>query len=167
LPATFSAARFAAHSDGRVRREALRLQFRLPAERDQALVAALGDDDPRALQFALHAARQGCPAAAVPVVIARAQDRALDSDVRALAIRVLGSTRAPQALVPLLELVDGGTSFFGRRKLRPKSPEMLAALAALAAGWSGDRRVGPLLSSAGRSDDPDIRATVGGARPKR
>jgi len=167
LPATFSAATFAAHSDGRVRREALRLQFRLPAERDQALVAALSDDDPRALQFALHAARQGCPAAAVPVVIARAQDKTLDADLRALAIRVLGSTRAPQALAPLLELVDGGTSFFGRRKLRPKSPEMLAALAGLAGGWASDRQVGPLLGSAGASDDPEIRAAVGGAKPKR
>jgi len=167
LPATFSAAKFAAHSDGRVRREALRLQFRLPAERDQALVAALSDDDPRALQFALHAARQGCPAAAVPVVLARAQDKTLDRELRALAIRVLGSTRAPQALAPLLELVDGGTTFFGRRKLRPKSPEMLAALAALAAGWAADERAGPVLAGAGRSDDPEIRATVGGAKPKR
>jgi len=166
LPAGFSAAPFAAHADGRVRREALRLQFRLPAERDQALVAALSDDDPRALQFALHAARQGCPAAAVPVVIARAQDRTLDADLRALAIRVLGSTRAPQALAPLLELVDGGKTFFGRRKLRPKSPAMLAALAALAAGWAADPRAAPLVSGAGQSADAEIRAVVGGGAKK-
>jgi len=39
-------------------------------------------------------ARQGCPAAAVPVVIARAQDRTLDPSCRALAIR------APAAPAP-------------------------------------------------------------------
>ena len=165
LPADFSAAPFAAHDDARVRREALRLQFRLPAERDQALVAALRDDDPRALQFALHAARQGCPPAALPVVIARARDRALDPDLRVLAIRVLGGTRAPQVVTPLLELCDGGTSLFGRRRLRPKSPELLAALSALA-GWASDPRVAPVLSGAGRSEDPEVRAAAGGAARK-
>ena len=166
LPAGFSAAPFAGHEDARVRREALRLQFRLPAERDQALTAALSDDDPRALQFALHAARQGCPAGAVPIVIALAQDRELDPDLRVLAIRVLGGVRAPQALRPLLDLVDGGTTFFGRRKLRPTTPEMVAALTALAGGWAGDARVAPLLAAAGRSDDVEVRAAVGGSRKK-
>ncbi len=160
LPADFSAAPFAAHDDARVRREALRLQFRLPAERDQALVAALRDDDPRALQFALHAARQGCPPAALPVVIARVRDRALDSDLRVLAIRVLGNTRAAQAVAPLLELCDGGKTFFGRSKLRPKSPELLAALAVLATGWAANPRVAPLLGRAATSEDLEIRAAA-------
>jgi len=166
LPAGFSAASFAAHADGRVRREALRLQFRLPTERDQALVAALSDDDPRALQFALHAARQGCPAAALPVVLARAQDKTLDPSC--------GRWRSACSVAPA---PPGARAVARARRRRhdvlraaqtaAKSPEMLAALGALAAGWPANERAGPVLAGAGRSDDPEIRATVGGAKPKR
>src|SRR5438309_889589 len=71
------------------------LQLKRPDQRDEALVAGLRDQDPRTLRLALSiaVALQGCPDAAVPLLVNRATDRALPGDLRALAVRSLGYTR--------------------------------------------------------------------------
>src|SRR5207245_7009319 len=65
LPEGFSPARFALHADARVRRQAVKLQLKLPDERDVALVTALKDQDPRTVRLALGliVALHSCPAA--------------------------------------------------------------------------------------------------------
>src|SRR6266581_310505 len=67
-PAGFSAAPYMRHSDARVRWQAVKLQLKLPAERDEALIAGLRDQDPRTLRLALSLgiALQACPDAAAP-----------------------------------------------------------------------------------------------------
>ncbi len=65
------------------------------------------------------------------------------------------------ALDVLLRLVDGGSSFMGKRKLAAKSPEMLAALAALR-GYRGDKRAAELLSAAESTRDDELRAAATG-----
>ena len=162
LPPGFSAAAYLRHADARVRWQAVKVQVKLPAARDEALALGLQDHDPRTLRLALGlaVALQSCPDSAVPVLTGRATERALPPDVRTLAVRALGHARAPAALTTLLRLASTGRTLFGREKLPPKSPELLAALAGLASGWQQDPRARALLRRAAGSSDPDIRAAA-------
>jgi len=158
-PAGFSAAPYMRHADARVRWQAVKLQLKLPAERDEALLAGLRDQDPRTLRLALSlaVALQAFPDVAVPLLVNRATDRTLPADLRALAVRGLGYTRVPAALETLLQITAGGRTLFGREKLAAKSPELLVALAALATGWRHDPRAGARLGLAAASTDGEIR----------
>jgi hypothetical protein len=162
-PADFAAASFLAHDDARVRREALKLCLNQPAEREAGLVAGLADPDPQVHQLALVAAQTDCPAAARTVLIRLLTGGTMGPDQRALAFKVLGRTRAPEALQLLLRVVDGGKTWFGRRRLVPKTRDMLGALTALAAGWDRHPQARAMLQRAQRSSDPEVRAAAGGA----
>ncbi len=161
LPDGFSAAAFIAHADPRVRREAVKVSLKVPAERERALLGALRDPDPRTVRLALTAALDDCPPSALAIVTALARDAATTSELRVLAIKVLGRASNGAALSALLELVDGGTTWLGRPRLATRSLELLAALMALAAGWRNDARVAGLLALAATSNDPDIRNAAG------
>ena len=157
LPDGFRAAAFIAHADARVRREAYKVALKVPAERERALLGALRDADARTVRLGLTAALEDCPAAALTVVAELARDAATASELRVLAIKVLGRMRNAAALNALLQLVDGGTNWLGRQKLATRSLELLAALMALAAGWRNDARASALLALAAASNDPDVR----------
>jgi len=73
---------------------------------------------------------------------------------------VLGAARAPEALDELVRLVDGGRTLLGRRRLLPRSRELVAALAALATGWRDEPRALELLALAAVSNDADVRAAT-------
>ena len=164
LPEGFTAAPFLAHTDARVRREALKLALKVPAERERALLAALRDPDPRTARLALSAVLDSCPPAALPLVAQVARDPQAGSELRVLAIKVLGRAGSAAAVDVLLTLADGGTTWRGRRKLASRSLELLAALMALAAGGSTDARVGAVLALAAVSDDPDVRNAAAAGR---
>jgi hypothetical protein len=168
LPAGFSAAAYLRHADARVRWQAVKVQIKLPAGRDEALALGLQDQDPRTLRLALGlaVALQNCPDGAVPALAGRAQDRALPRDVRTLAVRALGHAGTPAALDVLLRLASAGRTLFGREKLPPKSAELLAALAGLASGWQRDPRVRAVLRRAAASPDPDIQAAADAGDPE-
>src|SRR5438128_1514216 len=162
LPSGFSAAAYLGHPDARVRWHAVKVQVKLPDERDEALAVGLQDHDPRTLRLALGlaVALQSCPDGAVPVLAGRAVDRALPPEVRTLAVRALGHARGRAALEALLRLASAGRTLFGREKLAPKSPDPLAALVGLAGGWPQDPRARAVLHRAADSSDPDIRAAA-------
>ena len=165
-PEGFSPAPYAGHADARVRREALKLRLKLPTEREAGMLAGAQDPDPQVVQLALIAAQQSCPAPVLQAVTRRFADPTFGPELRLLAIKVLGRAHSPDALHALLEIVDGGTTWLGRRRLPPKSPELLAALVALAGGWSRHPRARAVLGQAGRANDAEIRAAAGamGAR---
>jgi len=160
LPDGFSTAKFTAHEDARVRREALKVSLKVPAERERALLSALRDPDLRMVRLALGAALEDCPPAALTIVTELARDPAAVSELRVLAIKVLGRVRNAAALKELLHLVDGGTNWLGRQRLAPRSLELLAALMALAAGWRNDARAAAVLALAAASKDPDVRSAA-------
>jgi len=139
LPDGFRAAAFIAHEDTRVRREALKVSLKVPAEREPALLGALRDADPRMVRGALTAALEDCPSAALPLITQIVHDQAVASELRVLAIKILGRVRNVAALTTLLEM-------------------------ALAAGWRNDGRASVLLALAAGSNDPDVRNA---ASPKR
>ena len=159
VPPGFSAVRFMHHADARVRLQAVKLQLKLPEGRDEALATGLADQDPRTLRLALGlaVALQRSPDGAVPLLISRATDRALPTDLRVLAIRALGYTATPAALETLLQLTSAGRTLFGREKLPPKSPELLVALAALVTGWQQNAGARARLARAATSADGEIR----------
>ena len=160
LPDGFSTARYAAHEDARVRREALKVSLKVPAERERALIGALRDDDPRTVRLALSAALDDCPPSVLPLITQIAIDQALSSELRVLAIKVLGRVRNTAALSALLQIADGGTNWLGRPRLAPRSLELLAALMALAAGWRNDKKASTLLALAAASSDPEVRSAA-------
>jgi hypothetical protein len=142
------------HPDARVRREAFRTAFRVGGERERALGLALTDTDPQVQRQALVVCAAECPPAVLPLVLRRTDDPATAPELRLLAIRVLGVSADPRALHALLRLAGGGRTLLGRVRLAPHSPEMVAAVAALRAGWSSDPAAAPLLAAARRSADP-------------
>lgn len=148
--------KYLTHSDPRVRREAMQLQFQDPALRARALVVALRENDYTALKLALHSARQGLPDAAVPVLAKRLTDPQFPADLRPAALQVLARTQSPYALEALLPFVTTGNSLLGKPKLATKSPEMLIALAGLARNFARDRRVAPILDVARGARDREI-----------
>ena len=155
-------ARLLRHPDERVRREAFKLAFALADERPRALSLGLVDADPQVLRLALAECQRGCPAAVLPLVCRRIGDPALDPELRALAVRVLGVSREPLALRTLVQLADGGRSLLGRRRLATGSVEVVAAVAALAAGWRAHADAAAVLALARSSADAQLRAAAEG-----
>jgi hypothetical protein len=160
LPDGFSVLPWVSHPDPRVRLEAFKIGVKAPEERDRVITQALSDSEHRLVRLALIAAVQGVPRSALPGIIALATDRQTAPDLRQQAIRVLGVTRAPEALEELVKLVDGGRTLLGRRKLLPRSRELVAAVTALATGWRTEPRALELLALAAVSNDADVRAAT-------
>ena len=158
VPEGFSATPWTRHPDARVRHEALRLQLTLAAERDLALRTSLEDQDPRIAHLGVAALRDGCPPELAPLVARVAADAHGDEALRVRAVRVLGRTDGCEACLPtLLALTDGGRTLLGRPKLAPAAPVVLAAVRAIAEGWSTDPRAASVLRLAAASADPEMR----------
>lgn len=166
-PAAFSPHHFATHADARVRRVALKLQLKVPELREAALCRAVEDPDEQVVHTALVAARAHCPPAAVPFIVRRLADGTLQQEPRRLAIRALGASRLPPALETLLQLCAGGRTLFGEATLAAKSADVLAALAALAAGWRADARAAAVLALAAKSRDRDLQVAAAAPSPGR
>ncbi|HET9707283.1 MAG TPA: hypothetical protein VFP39_03165 [Gemmatimonadales bacterium] len=160
LPVGFTVLPWLSHAEPRVRVEAVRIGLKFPEQRDPVLTQALSDPEHRVVRMALLAAQRGIPASALPRVIALATNREGPADLRLQAIRVLGASRTPAAFEELVKLVDGGRTLLGKRKLLPRSRELVAAVAALATGWHDEPRALELLALAAVSNDPDVRAAT-------
>ena len=153
LPEGFRAADFANHSHPRVRQEALKIMVNDPDSRERAICKALADHDERTVRMSLTSVMDNCPGSAIPLVIARATE-GFSTDQRVTAIKALGATGHRSALDALLRIAEPRKKFF-RTKLPPKTPEYLAALAALH-NFATDVRSIRALEAAARSKDPEI-----------
>jgi hypothetical protein len=131
-PADFDPRPFAEHGDARVRREAIRVMLRDAAYRDRALHFALMDDDPRTVRVGLAAALEtGCPDSVVPLAASLAARG--PTDLRLMAIRVLGTSRNPAAADALLAIAVPGRKSLISRMRAARTPEQRAAITALGA----------------------------------
>ena len=152
---------YARHADGRVRREAIRILVGAPATRERAICAGLDDSDERVFRVALQAASGQCPLSAVAILQRRVIEGTLDAELISHAIAVIASVRTTEVLEWLMERAAGSSRrLFGRPRLAPKSPAMLAALSGLATHWARGRGVGAILALALGSTDVEIRDTV-------
>lgn len=157
VPPGVSLSSYARNTDSRVRRAALKVMFRLPGHRDDGLLIALEDKDEDVLRLALAAAVEGCPPAAVPVVRKRYERDVHADDMRAMCVRLLATRRDPAMLQRLISLAIVPRKFLRRERLKDKSAEMLAAVAALAQYWSHDSTAAGILRVAAASADADVR----------
>ena len=159
-PDGFSPEPWVRHEDARVRREAYRLLFRIPDSRDAAITAAVADPDEAVVRLGLTAALDGVPQVAFSRIVAIAEDQGRPAEVRAAAIRALGGVRVATTLPFLLEWAMAKQGIFRRDRLAPKSPESLAALAALAVHWAKHPDAATALALAAGSDDPEVQGAV-------
>jgi hypothetical protein len=159
VPATFSVVPWTQHPDARVRSEAIRLQLTLAPQRDLGIDAALNDPDPRIVHLGLTAI-QDCPPEQVERVIDLALASDLGEDSRLLAVNAIAHERREDVLAALLQLSVGGRSLFGRTRLLPKTPVLVAVIRALATTWSKDSRAAGVLAAAARSSDPELRQAL-------
>ena len=158
-PAEFSPVTYAMHADPRIRREAVKLMLESPVHHAEGVMIGLEDADEGIVGQALVSALESCPAEAIPQVERIATDTRRPSEMRVSAVRILGRTRAPQAL-RLLVGIALTRRFWFRTRLAPKSPELLAILSALAAQWRDDPLAASVLIHAQGHSDPEIRAAA-------
>jgi hypothetical protein len=159
-PEGFEIGIYSRSADAAVRREAFRAMIREPATRDEAIASALGDSDERIVRLALGSAMNNCPPKAARTLIARANDSSLSADLRALGIRAAASNKAPDTLAFLLGRTTGKRRFLRKQTLASPTPEMLAALAGLAAHWSAEPAAKEVLEAAAKSSDKDVRDAI-------
>jgi hypothetical protein len=159
-PPEFTPRPYADNDDPRVRREALKLMFRVPEMREEAILEGIADDDDQIIRLALGAALERCPSSAASRLVTLINSRSRDAELRALAIRVLAQVPTVATRNWLLEHAVTKRQWFRGRKLHPKSPELLAILSVLASRWASHPAAAEVIKIASRSPDPDIRTAV-------
>jgi hypothetical protein len=159
-PKGFDPQEWTGHDDARVRREAYRLLFRMEDRRAAALMEAVGDADDGIERMALAAATEGCPPALGTTLERIATDGQREPEVRALAVRALATLRRPETLPILLDLGIVKKGFLRRPRLREKSPEVIAALVALATYWPDQKEAAQVVALAAASADGQFRNAV-------
>jgi hypothetical protein len=160
-PEGFSPLSYATHADPRIRREALKLLLESEGHAKEGILLGLRDADDGIATLAATTALESCPVEGLALVSRLAADDRRMPELRALALRILARTRAPEALRLLLGLAVSRRRLFGRR-LAPKSPVLLAALAGLASFWHDNPSAMEVLLQALQHSDPEIRAAAGG-----
>jgi hypothetical protein len=160
LPSGFSAINYLANEEPLVRREAVRLLFRNPAERDETIMSALTDTDDRVVFAGLTIAQERCPPAGIELIRQRVDRGELDSQLRTMGIRIVAQQRTPETLAWLLTYVVTEAHWPRRPKLRSSTPEMLAALSMIAAYWGNNPVAETVIRLAERSKEPEVRAKV-------
>jgi hypothetical protein len=158
-PNGFSPLSYAAHTDPRIRREGIKLLLESPAHVLEGVSLGLRDEDDGIVLLALSATLESCPAETIPLVEQIAMDPRRPPEARVATLRILARTRTPAALQVLLAHARHRRSWFGRR-LAPKSPELLAAVAGLASYWKTDPQATEVLAHAIQHSDPEIRAAA-------
>jgi HEAT repeat protein len=161
-PAGFNAADFLQHADSRVRREAIRMLLAEPDRRERAICHAVADGDARTVRLGLSAAIERCPETAVPLVVSRTTGEN-PRDIRVLAIKALGASGNRVALETLLKLVAPRRKLF-RSKAPPRTPEYLAALAALHQ-YATHPAARHALAEAAKSSDAEVARVAVGTGP--
>jgi hypothetical protein len=160
MPPNFSASEYLLSPEPLVRREAVRLLLRDPSARNEAVMAALADADDRVVFVGLTAAQVKYPPGAVDLIKHRVDRGELDSQLRTMGIRLVAQQNSTEVLKWLLGFVVSETRWSRRPKLRPSTPEMLAALSMMASVWGDDPAAHTAIALAEQSKDAEVRAKV-------
>jgi hypothetical protein len=158
-PEGFSPTAYAASPDARIRREAIKLLLESPAHVVEGMLIGLRDTDDGIATLAATAALESCPAPALPLMERITVDARRAPELRAITLRILARTRAPEALRLVLTAALSRRLWLGRR-LAPKSPLLLAALGALASHWREHPSATEILTLALQHSDGEIRAAA-------
>ena len=159
-PDGFSPEEYAVDADPRIRREAIKMMLDSAAHRAAAIIQGLNDADDGILGLALSSVLDSCPPEAISHLERIAGDPKRHAEARVLAIRAIARSGARTALGLLRDLALPPRRWL-RRRLAPKSPELLAALSGMAVHWRNDPIAADVLNLAMQHSDPEIRAAAG------
>ncbi len=163
LPAGFSARPWVEHPEVTVRFQALNAMLRVPKEREEAIHLALADADPRLVRFGIDmAAQQGLPRASLTRLMLLLNSEKTPLDLRARGILLLEQVPTPATRDWLLARVVSPRTLLRGPRLHAKTPELLAALVALARAFADQRPAQAALQLAAKSGDPDLMAAARG-----
>jgi hypothetical protein len=151
---------YAHHADVSVRRDAIKLLLSVDRTREIGITIGVGDSDEHCVHQAVRAAASGCPPQALRLLMHRADDSALGNELRARAVRLIANFGSEDAMNWLAQRLVKPHWLFRSPRLRDKTPQLLAALAGLAARSRANARVASVLALAAGSRDPEIRAAV-------
>jgi hypothetical protein len=90
-------------------------------------------------------------------------DRRLGGEIHAMAIRVLGTIRTPATRDWLIDHALTRPRWFRRRRLLPRSPELIAVIAAITRSFARDPQAQLVIRLALASNDGAIRRAASGA----
>jgi len=159
-PDGFSPEEYAVDADPRIRREAIKMMLDSAAHRAAAIIQGLNDADDGILGLALSSVLDSCPPEAISHLERIAGDPKRHAEARVLAIRAIARSGTRTALGLLRDLALPPRRWL-RRRLAPKSPELLAALSGMAVHWRNDPIAADVLTLAMQHSDPEIRAAAG------
>jgi hypothetical protein len=160
LPSEFSPRDYLVNPDPLVRREAVRLLLRDTAAREATIMSALADSDDRVVFAGLSAAQEKCPRGGIELIKERVARGELDAQLRTMGIRIAAQERTSATLTWLLAFVVTEAYWPRRPRLRPSTPEMLAALSAISTAWTDDPAAATVLRLAEQSKDAAVRAKI-------
>jgi hypothetical protein len=160
LPPGFSPNDYLTNPEPLVRREAVKLLLRDVSQREATIMSALADSDDRVVFAGLTAAQEGCPRAGLDLIKHRVDRGELDSQLRTMGIRIVAQQRTNEILSWLLGLVVTESRWPRRPRLRPSTPEMLAALSAVSSMWPDDPATATALRLGEQSKDAAVRAKI-------
>jgi hypothetical protein len=148
-PDGFSAVPFLEDEHEAVRRAAIKLALKQPADRERAIEAALASDDARAVILGLVAAKDACPSGLAERVANLMLSEDHSQDLRLHAVRALASVSSEAALRALIRIARGERRWIFLRRSGPPTPLELEALAALRAHWADKPEAKKVLSRRG------------------
>ena len=160
VPPGFSPRDFLPSPEPLLRREAIRLMLRDANDRDDGIMHALADPDDRVVFVGLTAAHDKCPPGAAAIIRDRVDAGELDAQLRTMGIKIAAQAHTPENLAWLLDFVLGEARWPRRPKLKPSTPEMLAALGILSTSWRADPNAAAAITLAEQSKDEAVRAKV-------
>jgi len=161
LPAGFSARRYTDAPEVLVRREAYRIMLRNPDERDEAIHAALADDD-RVAELAVEAGLERLPRQALTRLMVFLGNGARSQALRARAVRILSQFDTPSIREWLVASLVTRRGWFRRKRLEVKGALMLAKLRILVDRWPGHAETQSVVALALKSGDPELTAALRG-----
>ena len=160
LPPAFPLRAYLDNDEPLVRREAVRLLLRNPADRDETIMSALSDADDRVVFAGLSVAQEKCPRAGIELIKQRVDRGELDAQLRTMGIRIVAQQHNAETLAWFLGYVVTEAHWPRKPKLRPSTPEMLAALSMIGANWRSDPAAEPAVKLAEQSKDSEVRAKI-------
>jgi hypothetical protein len=165
LPEAFNVRVYLESPEPLTRVEAYRLMIRRPAERDDAIHAALADDDERVVRVAIEAGLEQLPRQSLTRLMLLLNSPKRTVELKAAAAPMLSQFDGLSIREWLLSNLVTRPAWFRRRRLVAKTPLVVAKLRVLATRWRGTPAVDRVLELARRTGDLELVAAVEGGEP--
>ena len=163
VPAGFSPGEFTRNPDPTIRSAALRILLGGSATRVRAICDALAGEDTPTIRMGIAAAVEGCPPAAVPLLIRQVEQGDFEPGVKAAAIRAIAPVSLPLVVDFLVGLTTTRSLWLRRKRLAHRSPQVLAAVIGLSRHWAQHPGAREVLNLARAHREAEFRAAATGS----